>query len=254
MIARSIYKRISVKPFLVLPFFLLLPFKGALCYVMPASQVLELMAKNFSSTDTIVIEQWVKVSESGGEDDQGLVPQRVKITPPWSFSCESVQGPGDGAEDIFWRKCSCSNVGKYQCLFMKHSVPEVEAFVLRLGIDTSMVSLTHLGEEIAYFIGRKGKGRSHLIVGRKSFLPLELHIGFPGSSVGPFTIRFKDYRHIGNGWFPYRIICESDYGPKEQIVVQNIDTGSNANPSILHSPPGPNGAKGLKGSTKVPGE
>ena len=254
MTKRATHKALRFSMPLVLSFFLLVPYQIALCYVMPASQVLELMAKNFSPMDTMVIEQWVKVSEPGSQDDEDLVPQSVRIRRPWSFSCEKLQGPERSEEGALGTGCGWCDVGKYQCMFIKHSVWELEAFASRLGIDTSIVSLTHLGEKIAYLIGRKGKGRSYLIVDRDSFLPLELHVGFAGSSVGPFTIRFKDYRHIGHGWFPYRIICESDYGLREEFVVQNIETGINANPSILQSPAVPSESKGLKGSPKVPGE
>jgi len=232
-------------------FFLCNPYKLAFSYIMPPTQILELMLKNFLSLDTMEINQWVRVSEPGNEDEEELIEEEVWLKRPWFFSCEKVESSETASKASLMTRCGWCNVPKYQCIFLEHRLPEFVGFLARLGVETSMASLTHIGPKIAYLIGQKGKPNSYLIVSRDKFLPLVLHIGLI-SSKGPFTVRFEDYRQVAKGWYPSRIICEFDHRRKEEYVAQTIRANITIDPLVFRPSPEPGEPRGPQESGQIP--
>ncbi len=217
---------------------MLLVFLSALCsetraYVMPPGQILGFMVKNFSSVSTLVVKQWVKASRSSGEEQGQLVEVKVSLKRPWFYHCERTVAEEEGSNISDARACGWYNVAKFQCIFLQHSVTEMIGFLSRVGVQSSEVSLTHIGSEIAYLIGRRRIGESYLILSRKTFLPLLLHIGVAGSPMGPFDLRFNDYRRVDEGFYPYRIICEADHTGAEEYVAQEAIANISIEPSTF---------------------
>ncbi len=209
------------------------PCKEALSYVMPTSQILEMMSKNFSSVHTVVVKQWVKVSGAGDEEEGTLSEVKVWIKRPWFSRCRRTGAMEEGDGIPYGRGCGWCNVAEFQCMFLSHSVAEMIGFLSRLGVQTSKTSLTHLGSRVAYLIGNKRKGESYIIVSRERFLPLLIHIGPVGSPMGPFNIRFEEYRQAGKAFYPYRIVCEPEHGPTEEYVAQDVQANVTIDPSIF---------------------
>ncbi|MBW2022546.1 MAG: hypothetical protein JRI51_06715 [Deltaproteobacteria bacterium] len=192
-------------------------------YLLSASQVLQRMIKNFSPFETLVIVQWAKVVEGADGQEQDLMEQKVWIDTQWQASCKRVDtGKNAKDPDLEASRCGWCRIEKIEGMFINRPVSEMINFLSSIGIKTSRMSLTHLGAKVAYVIGRNGKRDSHILISRDKFLPIALRIWDINSPGGPFTVRFEEYRRVGEGWYPYRITCETDLGQKHQYVIQEI--------------------------------
>ncbi|RLB43822.1 MAG: hypothetical protein DRH12_01795 [Deltaproteobacteria bacterium] len=192
-------------------------------YVMPSMQVLEEMAKNFSAFKTLVIVQWAKSSGENNAQGEDLVEQRVWIAKRWQARCErsGSTGHNEGSEGG-QAPCGWCGIERFEAMFLNHSTYETINFLSSLGVETSKVSLAHIGAKVVYVIGKRGKRDSYLMISRDKFLPIALRVWDIRSPSGPFTVRFDEYKQVGRGWYPHSIICETDLGRKEQYVIQEI--------------------------------
>ncbi len=211
----------------------LVPVNG-LSYILPAGQIIEYMGKNFSCFQSLVVRQWAKATDPYGEEEIEMMEQKVWLKAPWLSHCEmGAQPSGDQEFRSISHGCGWCELPEILPLFLQHTPEELINLLSQWGIDISIVSLTHVGNEVAYRIGNKTEMSPYLIVQRDHFLPVLLRICGQGLGTIPFTVEFKDYDKVGEGWYPKRIICTADSGEEEEYVVQRVEANVPIDPSIF---------------------
>lgn len=183
-------------PLLGLVFCLAVPYRS-MAYVMPAEQILGLMAKNFSIFNAVTLDQSVR--EGSATDNDVEISYREKVWMKSPNYYHSERQDGTGKETYFEDQ-------RYLQLLMAGSNTRFMALLSDMGIDLKEVAFDRVNETVVYRIGGKNPEIPKLFIEKRRFLPILLEYRESGWAEGPMiTIRFGDYRRVKEGWYPYEV-------------------------------------------------
>jgi len=195
--------------------FLIFLHSGGLAYIMPSEQLLEFMTKNFSRINTLVIIQSAQQETSLlGEEVQKRFKEQLWLKSPDSFHLRVL--------DEEWISSAVRDLS-YRRLLMASGLTDTEAYLQGIGIDLGDVSLTRIDGEVAYHIGSQDPGSPRILISKNRFLPLL--ISYPsGENPGTMVkVRFKDFRQLEKGWYPFEIIYTLGDERRETYTIQSYD-------------------------------
>jgi hypothetical protein len=175
---------------------------GTAAYVMPPEQLLEFMAENVAGYDTLGL-RWEHRS-GAGDPTAEPVTETVWYRSPGEVRVRALDGwggappgaPGPGFLELF-----CGDTRR------------TERYLARHGVDLQTSAYTRLDETVAYRIGRDAPSAPLLLLEKARFTPLLFRYEPDDAAVGESTeILFKEYRRVGEGWFPYEILYRAASG------------------------------------------
>jgi hypothetical protein len=200
---------------------------------MPAEQLIQFMAKNFSKFNSLVIIQSVsednlRIDEENlayYEDAEDVFKEQLWMKSPNLFRSEVLGYDEDRGEirDMVYRQ-----------LLIANSQDDLERLLLGLGINLQSVAFTRVDGVIAYRIGDQGPYSPKLIVEKERFLPLLLTYGLSEDFYeGPITVWFKEYRKVERGWYPFEITYSVGDRFIETFEIQHMEANIPIDPSIF---------------------
>lgn len=201
-------------------FLLLMVATQAQGYVMPAEQILEFMAKNFSGFKTVVTEQDVRW---GGEENMSLQPlrrEKVWMKSPDQWHEETLEGSDTGGEDLDHQ---------YRLLMLASTKERLMRVLSDMGIDLERVALTRIEGTIVYRIGDADPRSPKILIEKERFLPVLLVYGtWGGGEEDRISVGFKDYRKLETGWYPFEIAYAQGTGFQQvfSITTLSLKSGS----------------------------
>jgi len=204
-------------------------------YIMPAEQLIEFMAKNFSKFNSLVIIQSV-IEDNQRSDEENLVyyedaedvfKEQIWMKSPNFFRSEVLGDDADRGEipDMVYRQ-----------LLIANSQGVLERLLLGMGINLQSIVFTRIDGIIAYRIGDQGPYSPKLIIEKERFLPLLLIYGSSENFYeGPITVWFNEYRELEQGWYPFEITYSVWDGAKETFEIQHMEVNTPIEPSLFDS-------------------
>jgi hypothetical protein len=194
-------------------------------YVMPSEQLLEFMLKNFSGIKTLVIIQsTLHETTVEGENVQNRFKEQLWLKSPGFFESRPFELEGF--------KPDVRPMG-YRRIIMASGLEDTETYLRNLGIDLGQVSFTRLEGKIAYLIGQKDSASPKLLVEKDRFVPLQLIYPSSETPGKMASVRFKDFRQLGKGWYPFTIIYSIEDVFKETLMIQSYEVNVPVNASIF---------------------
>ncbi len=191
-------------------------------YVIPAEQILDFMAGNFSNFKTVVI---VQSTLQTGQDMEKVFMEQVQMKSPDLFELQSLDRIAERTGTPYMA---------YRQLLIANSRARLEQILSMMGINLQAVSLTRIDGVIAYMIGEKGDNIPKLLIEKERFLPLLLIYRTRGNMLEEVvTVRFQDYRKEGKGWFPFQISYSVDNKIREEYSIQTFETNVPINSPLL---------------------
>lgn len=198
-------------------------------YVLPSEQLIEFMAANFAKFETIVIQQFTEVKNLGEAEQPNAFEEIVTMKSPDLFRTE-VLGSGAGqTRDLDHR---------YRRLLIANGEQELQAFLSGMGIEMEKVFFTRIDGIIAYCIGDRDPDSPKILIEKERFLPLLMTYRL-SSTIGEevVRVRFKDYRQVEQGWYPFEITYSSGWEISERYIIQSLRANVPVSPSYFDSPP-----------------
>ena len=239
-------KRQYVIIFIIAVWALVMPEKSK-SYVMPADQIIDLMATNFSSLETLVITQSSQVLNPSNQEVITVREERLLFKAPDLFHVE-IMGSSVGQEktgdDLRHDPPGINMI--FRRLFIAGNGETISAFLSNMGIDLESVALARFNGVIAYRLGGTAPGSPTLLIEKERSLPLLFSYRMSGQSEQyVVNVQFDDYRKSDEGWYPYRIT----YSAGEQLLELYLANNLQVNIPIEGSPSkiplhGPNLLKG----------
>jgi hypothetical protein len=191
-------------------------------YVLPSQQILQFVSAHFSKFETLVIKHTVE--RESGVGVQSFEEILTMKSPDFLHAAPTEEsGTRTGIIDRSFR-----------ALFLASSQTWLRDLLSGAGVDLDRVSYTRIDGTVAYLIGEGRDDRPKLAVEKARFLPLVFN--YPSRlSHDPEFIRvtFRDYRQVGQGWYPFEIMCSSDAGWVERYKVQSIQVNAPVQPSLF---------------------
>jgi hypothetical protein len=193
-------------------------------YVLPAEQIVQFMAANFSKTQTLVVHLHCQESgeeKAGGGSEEVLTmksPDRVHST----------------IKDSDAKKGSAKEYS-YQQFFLANSPSRLLTLMLEMGIDLQKVGYTRMDGVIAYRIGDPEGSSPQVLVEKGRFLPLFVSYKAPGPEETVVKAKFLDYRKAGQAWYPFEMVCPRADGVAEKCVVRSLKVNGPVSPSLFQS-------------------
>lgn len=183
-------------------------------YVMPPEQLLEFMSEKVPGCESMEI-GWTASSSTLIEEGGGTVEEIVWFRRPNLLRVLRDSGEVRG-EDVAGLEAG------YLGLFCGDE-KEAERLLIRLGVAGTRSSYTRHEGEVAYRIGSDSGGGPTLLLEKKRFLPLLLLFEPRDGKVGGFAkVRFRDYRKVGEGWFPFEILYDGPSGVTGAYTVRQV--------------------------------
>jgi hypothetical protein len=200
-------------------------------YVLPPHQLIGFMAANFEPFETIVIQQFTEVTTLGGPEQPSAFEEIVTMKSPDLFRVEPL-GPDAGrTRDMDHR---------YRRLLIANRESDLKAFLSRMGIDMEKVFFTRVDGVIAYCIGDRNPESPKILIEKERFLPLLLTYRRPGyAGEDVVRVRFKDYRQVEQGWYPFEITYSSGWEISERYIIQSLRANAPVSPTYFDAPPIP---------------
>lgn len=217
---------------------------GEICaYVMPLNQILGEVRKKFVKLNTLIIEQATHVIHSRDPIRETVVREKVWLKIPRYEQIMVIAAPNISniREEAFKNKAGPGNEAlkaekqpdqavrqtnpdaAFRWLLMANPKGGIAAFLSQLGIQIWDVGYDRCDGVVAYRIGTRDPESPKLLVDKNRFFPLLLSYILPGDPNGRLvTVRFKDYRKIDSGWYPYEIDYALENGPEEEHHVLNL--------------------------------
>jgi hypothetical protein len=202
----------------------------SLGYVLPADQLVQLMAANASKFKTLVITQLTQQEKDDSPEGRELEVFREQI---W------MQAPARYQSKVLnedRERREAPNV-VFRRLFLANSPESFMQLLPEMGINLDQVSYTRADGTVAYMIGNAEPGTPKLIIEKERFLPLRLTYRAIGDLPGALIdVRFKDYREVDHGWYPFEITYASDRWPNEIYTLLTILPNGPFDPSVFSTP------------------
>ncbi len=194
-------------------------------YVLPAEQILQFMAANFSKTQTLIVHQSCEqTSEAKGTKSFDEI---LTMKAPGLFHVEtkdSGENRGEERDYSYWR------------LFLANSASPLTALMLERGIDIVKVGYTRMDGIVAYRIGEVEETGPRVLVEKERFLPLFFSYRAPSVGGGSLAIvKFLDYRRVEQAWYPFEILYSPAEGITEKHKVRFLKINGPVNPSLFGS-------------------
>ncbi len=196
-------------------------------YVLPARQLLQFMAAPFAKFDTLVVKQAV---ERQGSEDTKAFEEILFMKGPGLLRSQSTETSGDQARVID---------RTYLKLFLAGSQTGLTALLAEAGVDLDKVSYTRIQGTVAYLIGDKSPESPRIAVEKGRFLPLLLV--YPSRLLPDhdlIEVTFRDYRRVGQGWYPFDILCKSGNAWTEHYKVESVRADVPLRPSFFNTSDG----------------
>ena len=193
-------------------------------YVMPAEQLAELMAMNFSQINTLFITQSTTMKD---QEEDTLVNEQIWLSVPDLFHTTT---PDQGTKRAVVPDMA------YRQLLMGGTKERYEQIFFWMGIDLQSVVFTRLDGIVAYRLGKEDAESPKIYIEKKRFLPLlvEYRVSSdPGDDL--ISVRFSDYKELENGWYPSLISYSSGTTLLETYLIKNIQTNILVNTSLMSS-------------------
>lgn len=208
-------KRQYVIIFIIAVWALVMPEKSK-SYVMPADQIIDLMATNFSSLETLFITQSSQVLNPSNQEIITVREEKLLFKAPDLFHVEIMGGSvGQEKTGIDLRHDPPGINMIFRRLFIAGSGETISAFLSNMDIDLESVALARFNGVIAYRLGDTDPGSPALLIEKERFLPLLFSYRMSGQSAQYLvSVQFDDYRKLDGGWYPYRIT----YSAGEQLL------------------------------------
>jgi hypothetical protein len=206
--------------------FLVLSPCHSLSYVLPSDQIIEFMAHRFAALKTLRILRVTTFKDFYGQTEKAF-GEIIEVMSPDRFRADVAGKPGarltvhNGSKTLrIINRTIVSGLERdhfqYHFLFVAQNPRRILKAFQRENINISTVSLTRFEGKIAYLIGDKEEGSPRLLVEKERFLPLLL-------ALDDFSVRFSDYREIGEEtWYPYQIVYSSYGSVAEEYSVQDV--------------------------------
>ncbi len=183
-------------------------------YVLPSSQLISYMVKNFSEFQTLVITQTTWRNNDNNEEGWEAYSETIWMETPDLFRSRIPNMPPGRLMEPDT---------SFRSLFVADSATRVRGLLTRMGINLNAVGLTRVEKTVAYRIGGKDPDAPKIVIEKKRFLPLVLTYPFPGShGTETITVMFSDYRKIDNGWYPFEMYYFDPRGFREHYVVDTV--------------------------------
>lgn len=210
---------------------IILPSIG-LPYILPPSQILQLMTKKFYNIKTLKIIQHTTIKDLNQEKEK-VFGEVIYLKTPDLYRSEIAGQPGKRlivhnstrTLRIINRIINYDRESQdllYRFLLLAQNPERLLERLTEVGINLDKVSLTRFEGRIAYLIGEKKEGSPRLLVDKNLFLPLLLEYG-------DFLFHFSDYRELTEEtWYPYKIV----YSSKGAIIEEHIIKDIKVNPPI----------------------
>ena len=193
-------------------------------YIMPAEQLLDFMAENFSNFKTMII---VQSTLQTGPESEKIFMEQIQLKSPDLFELKSL--------DRMKGRTGLPYMA-YRQLLMANTRTRLQKLLSMMRINLEAVSLTRVDGVIAYQIGLKGDQIPKLLIEKERFLPLQLVYRMAGdTSEEVVTVRFQDYKKEGKGWLPFQISYSVDNRISEEYSIQNLQTNVPINSSSLQT-------------------
>ena len=196
-------------------------------YIMPAEQLIGFMASNFTKFKTLVIIQSTLKKRAGVEDSETVSKEQIWVKSPNLFHFKLLDRSEDRTED---------RDNTFRRLLIANKKVTLEELLSERGINLRNVAFTRIDGTIAYRIGDKGPESPKLFVEKERFLPLFMQYRFreaPGGDT--VTVRFKDYRKLDEGWYPFEIIYTVSGKTMETYAIQTLEANVTVNPSLFYA-------------------
>ena len=201
-------------------------------YILPPTQVIEIMAKKFSKIKSAKIIQITKV-KGLEQKKESIFEETIYIMSPELYRSEisnqqnkrliihnnkSTLKIVDG--EIIYDSVNRDFV--YNFLLMANNPERLFGILKEVGINIEQVSLARFDEKIAYQVGETEEERPKLLIDKALFLPLLVRYG-------DVAIQFSDYRELpGSSWYPHRI----SYFSKDAFIEEYNIKSVTVNPYI----------------------
>ena len=180
-------------------------------YVMPAEQLLEFMAKNFSKFKTVVIIQSTLRTD---RENERVFKEEIRMKSPDLFHLKALDHIAEKRETPDMT---------YLQLLMANSGERLEHLLSVMGIDLQSVAFTRIEGVIAYRIGEKEPGSPKILIEKERFLPLLIEYRLPEDKGGEMiTAQFQDYREQDDKYYPFEISYSEGDSINEQYTVQSF--------------------------------
>lgn len=217
---------------------------GEVCaYVMPLEQILGRVRKQFVTLNTLIIEQATHVIHSENPIREKVYREKVWLkTPRYERSMEMAAPHLQNAaantpktENLHEQTMRQPNPDTaYRWLLMANPKGEISAFLSQLGIQIWDLGYDRCNGIVAYRVGARDRGNPRLLVDKERFFPLLLSYILPGGPEGRLvTVRFKDYRKIDAGWYPYEIEYALEGAPTESYHILNLTANAPIQTSLF---------------------
>lgn len=192
------------------------PFGICQGYIMPAEQLLQLMAANFSGFATQIIVQSTQRKDGADPGEMILVREKVWAKSPDLFHSKVLdeeQGR-KGKPDLTFRQLLVSN-----------SPERIMSVLEALGIDLKKVSFNRFNGIVVYQIGTREPDSPKICIDKETFLPILLQYRTTeGPGGGSALVEFRDYRKVDKGWYPFEVSLTTSNGVEEIYALETMET------------------------------
>lgn len=194
-------------------------------YIMPAEQLVDFMVANFSKFKTLIVTQSTRQAAEGEQGNETVFREQIWMKSPnlVHFKILDENGERTAIPDLAYRQ-----------LLMSNSSERIEQILFWMGINLRSVAFTRIDGVIAYRIGGKDDKSPKLLIGKEGFLPLLLIYRSPDNPTGGhITVRFKDYRKLEKGWYPFEITYSVGDEVRETYTLQTLQANVPVNAALL---------------------
>jgi hypothetical protein len=196
-------------------------------YIMPAEQLIDLMAKQFIRFKTLTIIQATQQTAYWDDEIGDTYEEQIWFKAPDLFYSKPL---GEGYEtkkrpDIIFR----------QFLMANEDTQGLRRLLMEHGVNLNLVALTRIDGTIAYRIGDEAPESPKILIEKERFLPLLLiYQSHNLSTENLITVRFQDYQKLDQGWYPYEITVSYGNEMKETHMIRSIQANEPITISTLY--------------------
>jgi hypothetical protein len=194
--------------------------QSAHAYLLPAEQIIQFMAVNFSKTQTLIVHQYGE--ETTEEKGSRGFDEILTMKSPDQFHSRIKEFSETKERDYSYRQ-----------FFLANSASRLMALLLEMGIDVQKVSYTRIDGVVAYRIGETDQASPKVLVEKGRFLPLLLLYKAPGLGGALAKAKFVDYRKVEQAWYPFEIFCSTANGTIEKYTVRSLKVNGPVSASLF---------------------
>ena len=193
-------------------------------YIMPAEQLIGLMAANFSEFKTLVIKQSTHLINLRDEGEKIVLEEKIWLNYSGFYRSELMGKSEDQEKTVNEIAADRANTDMtFRRILMANDCETIITLLSEMGINLETVAFTRLDGVIAYRVGDKNPESPKLLIEKERFLPLFLSYRLlDDSGEKRLTVRFDDYRKTAKGWYPYKIVCFIGEKIEESYFVNDL--------------------------------